>query len=179
MHSRDGSGCADHDHQAFEGLNTSVARKDRRAGRAGERLRLTTPEQFSRETGRPLTEVLSRMEAVTQAQAEERIRRCRDLVMRPHEGFDMPVETLGLGFPLDDQLEAHELMAPGVSAQLIERLRSWQEGWDERGEYRSGRLEFTAGSPLSVRLARQLQSELPAHRNYLDVQGELRPAEDL
>jgi hypothetical protein len=90
----------------------------------------------------------------------------------------VPVETLGLGFPLDSYLEAQDLARLGVSPRLIDRLRSWQEGW-EGVENPTAQTDFIPGRPLSIRLARQLQSELPALAIYLDVSGDLRPAEDL
>jgi hypothetical protein len=138
-----------------------------------------SPEQLSERTGRPLAEIWAEAEAVSRRQAEERIQRCEALVLRPHEGADVPVETLGLGFPLDSYLEAQGLARLGVSPRLIERLRSWQEGWENGAENPAAQTDFIPGRPLSIRLARQLQSELPALAIYLDVSGDLRPAEDL
>ena len=89
------------------------------------------------------------------------------------------VEIVGLGFPLDGDVDGEELARLGVSAQLIERLRSWQEGWEARVEIAADPLDLMPGRPLSVRLARQLQSELPAHDVYLDIAGTRHAARDL
>ena len=138
-----------------------------------------SPEQFSKITGRPLAEVMAEGDAVDEANAEERLRRCKTLVLRPHHGVEVPVEVVGLGFPLDEYLDAGDLARLGVSAALIERLRLWQEGWQGRVDIPADPLEFAPGRPLSVRLARQLQSELPAHEIHLEVNGDLRAAVDL
>lgn len=138
-----------------------------------------SPEQFSEMTGRPLDQVRAEADDVAQAQAEERIRRGRTLVLRPYAHADVPVEIVGLGFPLDGDVDGEELARLGVSAQLIERLRSWQEGGEARVQSAADPLDFTPGRPLSVRLARQLQSELPAHDVYLDIAGTRHAARDL
>ncbi len=88
------------------------------------------------------------------------------------------MEIVGLGFPLDGDVDGEELARLGVSAQLIERLRSWQEGWKARVQIAADPLDFTPGRPLSVRLARQLQSE-SAHDVYLDIAGTRHAARDL
>jgi hypothetical protein len=160
-------------------LNGPVTRKGRSGRRLDERLEFMSLEQLSEKTGRPLADVRAEAEAVSRAQADERIRRCEALVLRPHEGVDVPVETLGLGFPLDGHLEAQNLARLGVSARLIERLRSWQQGWENGIENPAAQVEFLPGQPLSIRLARQLQSELPAIAISLDVSGDLRRADDL
>jgi hypothetical protein len=71
------------------------------------------------------------------------------------------------------------LVVLGVSRPLIERLRAWQEGWGHDPFRRSGPpREFWPGSPLSVRLARQLQAELPGYRIFLAAGPEPGPVEE-
>jgi hypothetical protein len=138
-----------------------------------------SPEQFSKMTDRDLAEVRAEMEAVDEAQAKERIRRSRTLVLGPREGAEVPVEFVGIGDFLDGPAQAEDLARLGVSPQLIERLRAWQKDWEARVETGRHPREFTSGQPLSLRLTRQFQSELPEHDVYLDVAGDLRAARDL
>lgn len=89
------------------------------------------------------------------------------LTLMPEVAVDLPVWH-GPGSDSIGCLQAEDLVDLGVSSQLIDRLRAWQEGWehDHRKTWRGPR-EFMPGSPLSVRLARQLQAELPAYRIFL------------
>jgi hypothetical protein len=148
-----------------------VPRRDGRDRRSEERLLFLSPEQFSEMTGRTLAEVRAEDDEMARAQADERIRRCRVLVLKPIEHGDMPVEVAGLGSGLDGPLDADELARLGVSPRLIVGPRDWQEGWERRIAVAADPFEFTPGRPLSVRLARQLQAELPAHEVVLDVDG--------
>lgn len=157
----------------------TVARKGGGRDRGGPRLMFVSPEQLSEMTGRSLGELRAESEALARAQAEERVQRCQTLILRPTEGADLPIEFAGLGFPLDGRAEAEDLARLGASSQLIQRLRSWQQGWQGRVEAGAHPREFTAGQALSVRLARQLQAELPRHEVYLDVGGNLRAPSDL
>jgi hypothetical protein len=154
-----------------------VARKDRSSERAGERLMFLSPEQFSELTGRPLDQVRAELEIAGEARAEDRLRRSRSLIVRPRHHADVPVQF----GPPDDAYapDAEDLARLGVSRRLIERLRTWQQGWEARISLPADPLDFTPGRPLSVRLARQLQAELPGHAIYLDANSDLRRAREL
>jgi hypothetical protein len=100
------------------------------------------------------------------------------LTLFPEYSADLPVwhgpdsEEIG-------NVSAEELMALGVSPRLIERLREWQEGWEHDPFARVGPpREFWPGSPLTVRLARQLQAELRGYRVFLAAGPEPRPVEE-
>jgi hypothetical protein len=100
------------------------------------------------------------------------------LTLMTEYGVDVPVwhgpDSQKLG-----NVSADELLALGVSRPLIERLRAWQEGWDHDPFARVGPpREFWSGSPLSVRLARQLQAELPSYRIFLSDGPDARPVEE-
>jgi hypothetical protein len=137
-----------------------------------------SPEQFSEMTGRSLDEIRAEADAVAAANHEARLRRGKALVLRPHLGADVPVEFVGLGL-LDGDADDEDLARLGVSPRLVERLRSWQEGWEARVEIPADPGDFTPGRALSVRLARQLQAELPGHDVYLDIDGEGHSVRDL
>lgn len=99
------------------------------------------------------------------------------LTLMPEYSVDVPVwhgpdsEEIG-------NVSAEELMALGVSPPLIERLRAWQGGWEHNPLSRVGPpREIWSGSPLTVRLARHLQSELPGYRIFLDTRDGPRPVE--
>lgn len=99
------------------------------------------------------------------------------LTLFPEYSADLPVwhgpDGEGIG-----NVSAEELTALGVSRPLIERLRAWEEGWDHDPFTSSPPKEFWPGSPLTVRLARHLQSELPGYRIFLDTRHGPRPVED-
>jgi hypothetical protein len=100
------------------------------------------------------------------------------LTLMPEYGVDMPVwhgpDSKNLG-----NVDAEELLTLGVSPQLIERLRAWEEGWEHDPFARLGPpREFWPGSPLAVRLARQLQAELRGYRVFLAAGPEPRPVEE-
>ena len=99
------------------------------------------------------------------------------LTLFPEFSADLPVWH---GRDNDDfgNVDAQELLALGVSRPLIERLRAWQEGWDHDpfGRVRPPR-EFRLGGPLSVRLAQQLQAQLPGYRIFL-ADSDPRPVEE-
>jgi len=98
------------------------------------------------------------------------------LILRPYRHRELPV---WFGPPVEGDAGVEDLTRLGVSSRLIERLRAWQQGWEVRTTIPADPLDFTPGRPLSVRLARQLQAELPQHEVYLDVNGVLRAARDL
>lgn len=99
------------------------------------------------------------------------------LTLMPEHGVDVPVwhgpESEGTG-----SVSAQELMALAVSPPLIERLRAWEDGWDHDPLTASPLAQFRPGSPLTVRLARHLQSELPGHRVFLGTGEGPRPVEE-
>lgn len=155
----------------------AVGRRDRsRWRREGERLLFLGVEQFSEMTGRPLDQVRAEFEAESAALQAELLRRAKTLIVRPYYHRDLPVE---FGAPDDVPADAEDLEGLGVSSRLIERLRTWQDGWEARASIPADPLDLTPGRALSIRLTRQLQSELPTHEVYLDVKGDLHAARDL
>ena len=100
------------------------------------------------------------------------------LKVMPEYTVDMPVWH-GPGSDDSGNVGAEELTALGVSGSLVQRLRAWQESWDhDRNIEGSPPRESWPGSPLTVRLARQLQAELPDYRVFLFTYSGLRPVED-
>jgi hypothetical protein len=82
-------------------------------------------------------------------------------------GADIPLWH-GPGSDRTSCLDAEELAALGVSDGLIKRLQAWQEDWEHDPRKTWNRKDkVVAGIPLGVRLARQLQAELPRHRIFL------------
>lgn len=96
------------------------------------------------------------------------------LTLMPDHGVDVPVWH-GPGGGLTGGLAAEELSALGVSDRLIERLRSWQESWDHDPFTSAPPHDARPGSPLTVRLARHLQTELPGYRIFLAADADPRP----
>ena len=99
------------------------------------------------------------------------------LTFMPEYSVDVPVWH-GPGSERSCHVDAEELSDLGVSRPLIERLRAWQEGWEHDPFSSSPPREFWPGAPLSIRLARQLQSELPGYRIFLDTRSGPRPVEE-
>jgi hypothetical protein len=102
------------------------------------------------------------------------------LTVMPEYGVDIPVwygpGSDGLGW-----LDAEKLATLGVSDGLIERLRAWQESWErEHPPFKTWNTadKVVAGVPLGVRLARQLQAELPGHRIFWSGGPDPVPVED-
>lgn len=95
------------------------------------------------------------------------------LTLMPEHGVDVPVWH---GPDSEDagHVSAEALMALGVSRRLVDRLRAWQQSWDHDPFTSSALLEFRPGSPMTVRLARHLQAELPGHRIFLATERGLR-----
>jgi hypothetical protein len=91
----------------------------------------------------------------------------RGLLLAPEYGADMPVWLLSDDEHYGGDLDAEALMEIGVPWTLIERLRAWQSNWDHDPESSSAPPQFAVGSPLSVRLARDLQWELSEFCIYL------------
>ena len=72
-------------------------------------------------------------------------------------------------------MDAEEL----VSLPLVDRLRAWQEGWEHDPFARVGPPhEFWPGSPMTVRLAPQVQAELPGYPVFLAAGPEPRPVDE-
>jgi hypothetical protein len=99
------------------------------------------------------------------------------LTLMAEYGVDVPVWH-GPDSERSGHVGAEALSALGVSRPLIERLRAWQEIWDHDPFTSSPPRESWSGAPLSVRLARQLQSELPGYRIFLDTRSGPRPVEE-
>ncbi|TFV52241.1 hypothetical protein [Blastococcus sp. TF02A-35] len=99
------------------------------------------------------------------------------LTLMPEHGVDVPVWH-GPDSEESGNVSAAELAALGVSLPLVERLRAWAEGWDHDPVTGSPLGQFRPGSPLTVRLARHLQSELTGHRIHLHTGDGPRPVEE-
>jgi hypothetical protein len=99
------------------------------------------------------------------------------LTLAPEYSADLPVwhgpdgENIG-------NVGVEELVALGVSWRLIERLRAWQAGWDHDPFTSSPPAKYELGSPLTVRLAQDLQWELPEYRIFLATEAGPRPADE-
>ncbi|WP_156036120.1 hypothetical protein [Blastococcus sp. URHD0036] len=113
-------------------------------------------------------------------QADESFKSRPSLTVMPEYTVDLPVWHGPEGHRFNC-LDAEELAALGVSAGLIDRLRAWQQRFEREHPpfktwYRPD--ELVAGVPMGVRLARQLQAELPGYRIYLPGDPDPVPVED-
>jgi hypothetical protein len=111
-------------------------------------------------------------------QQRDAVRAARpELTLMTEHMVDVPVWH-GINSERVGNATAEELMALGVSRPLIERLRAWERGWDQEPFTSSSPQTFRPGSPLEVRLARQLQAELPDYRILLWTPEGPRPVEE-
>ena len=94
----------------------------------------------------------------------------------PEYTVDVPVWH-GPGSDGAGNVGAEELTGLGVSDALVERLRAWQQTWEQAP---SGPVErrLWLRSPGTMRLARQLQAELPDHRVFVGTDADLRPVDE-
>ncbi|MCA0143519.1 hypothetical protein [Blastococcus sp. LR1] len=99
------------------------------------------------------------------------------LTLMPEHGVDVPVWH-GPDSQDSGNVTAEGLLALGVSSGLVERLRAWQEGWEHDPFTRSSPPQLRPGTPMTVRMARHLQAELPGYRIFLAVGSEPRPLDD-
>ncbi len=94
------------------------------------------------------------------------------LTLFPEYGVDVPVWH-GPGGERHGLVDADQLSALGVSPGLVERLAAWQEGWDHDPFGMGPPERFREGNTTFVRLARQLQAELPGFRVHLRARSGL------
>jgi hypothetical protein len=96
------------------------------------------------------------------------------LALLPDYFVELAVWRPGIG-----PLAAEELEALGVSRPLIKGLRAWTAGWEAHALANDRDPHaFAVGQPMSVRLARQLQAELPEFRIFLTSGPDPRPVKE-
>ena len=95
----------------------------------------------------------------------------------PEHGVDMPVWH-GPSAEKSGNVTAEQLRGLGASQGIIERLLAWQANWDHDPFTGSALHRFRPGSPLTVRLARHLQAELPGRRIFLVSESCPRPVDE-
>ena len=96
----------------------------------------------------------------------------KTLTLMTEEGVDVPVWRM----PADVGLVSpEELRDIGVSAPLVDRLKAWARDCDAPYLSRLRLDDLREGGQVSLRLARQLQAELPDYEIFIMQDGSPRP----